>query len=43
MTFEVYWALVPTIGIGLCGVGWLALWVTRPRRMVTSDFDRVFA
>lgn len=31
MNLETYWLLVPLIGIGLTGIGWLALWVTRPR------------
>jgi hypothetical protein len=29
MTLETYWLLVPMIGIGLSGFGWLALWLTR--------------
>jgi hypothetical protein len=29
MTLETYWLLVPVIGIGLSGFGWLALWLTR--------------
>jgi hypothetical protein len=29
MTLETYWLLVPMIGIGLSGFGWLALWPTR--------------
>ena len=43
MTLETYWLVVPLVGIGLSGLGWLLLWVTRPRRMVASEFDQVFA
>ena len=31
MTLETYWLMVPLIGIGLSGFGWLALWLTRPQ------------
>ena len=31
MTLETYWLVVPLVGIGLSGFGWLALWITRHR------------
>jgi hypothetical protein len=31
MTAETYWLVAPIAFIGLSGVGWLALWLTRPR------------
>jgi hypothetical protein len=31
MNLETYWLLVPLIGIGLSGFGWIALWITRSR------------
>jgi hypothetical protein len=35
MTLETYWLVVPLIGIGLSGFGWLALWITRRRNHAT--------
>jgi hypothetical protein len=32
MTLETYWFMVPVVGIGLSGFGWLALWLTRDRQ-----------
>jgi len=29
MSLETYWLIVPLVGIGLSGFGWLALWLTR--------------
>ena len=29
MTVATYWLVVPLVGIGLSGFGWLALWLTR--------------
>jgi hypothetical protein len=31
MTLEAYWLIVPLLGIGLSGFGWLALWIARQR------------
>ena len=44
MNLQIYWLVIaPTLLLGLSAIGWVGLWVTRPHRMVTSDFDRVFA
>jgi len=32
MSLQTYWLLVPLVGIGLSGVGWLALFLTRHRK-----------
>jgi hypothetical protein len=29
MNLETYWLVVPLVGIGLSGFGWLVLWITR--------------
>ena len=29
MSLQAYWLLVPLVGIGLTGFGWLALFLTR--------------
>jgi hypothetical protein len=31
VNLETYWLVVPLVGIGLSGLGWLTLWLTRPR------------
>jgi hypothetical protein len=32
MSLATYWLVVPLVGIGLSGFGWLALWLTRPSK-----------
>ena len=32
MSLQTYWLLVPLVGIGLSGFGWLALFFTRHRK-----------
>ncbi len=29
MSIQTYWTVVPLVGIGLSGFGWLALWLTQ--------------
>ena len=36
MTLETYWLVVPLVGIGLSGFGWLALWFTRQPKSAPS-------
>ena len=36
MTVATYWLVVPLVGIGLSGFGWLALWFTRPSKSAPS-------
>ena len=33
MSLQTYWVLIaPLILLGLSGIGWAALWLTRPRK-----------
>jgi hypothetical protein len=40
MSLETYWLMVPLVGIGLCAVAAVAMWLTHPLRKAARPEDQ---